>query len=49
MPIEADLKITRRLPIGGSRKSPQSDRRVILHDIVEKVSFRKLIEAPNAR
>jgi len=43
MPVEADLKMTRCLPIGGSCKRPQSDQLIILH--VEKV-FEKLIQAP---
>jgi len=44
MPVEADLKMTRCLPIGGSRKSPQGDQRIVLD--VEKVSFTKLVHAP---
>jgi len=43
-PVEADLKMTRCLPIGGSRKSPQSDQCIVLH--VEKVSFKRLIQDP---
>jgi len=46
MPVEADLKLTRCLPIGGSRKFPQSDQHINLD--VEKVSFEKLRQAPNA-